>query len=118
MCHAAAMTAEDEAYEEYERAMIKWAQSYNGYERIADDSGRLNAIYRPLAEEIASRGDLPDGLGVDLLRGWAFYLARAHRWSGGSRTLIEHVPEIELVAEAIRRHPAAEPRDMPPSRGR
>lgn len=102
--------------EEYEQALIAWAQRYNGYERIAEPSERLHQVYEPLRQESLELGEIPDWIGVDLLRGWAFYLARAHRWSG-YRSIFEDFPEFESIAEAVRKHPAATPGDMPPSPG-
>ena len=98
--------------------MIDWAQSYQGYERIAADSEHLQAVFGPIMDETERLGDVPEWVGVDLLRGWAFYVARAHRWSGGSVLIFEQFPVFELIAEAVRHHPAAEPGDMPPTRCR
>ena len=100
--------------EEYEQALIDWAQCYNGYERIAGDSERLHQVYGPLRQETLERDEIPSGIGVDLLRGWAFYIARVHRWSGCG-SIFEDFPEFESIAEAVRNHPAATPEDLPPS---
>lgn len=115
VCQAAATTRSDE---DYEQAMIDLAQGYQGYERIAADSEHLQAVYGPTMDETDKFGDVPGWVGVDLLRGWAFYVARAYRWSGGYVSIFEKYPVFEEIAEAVRHHPAAEPRDMPPARRR
>lgn len=109
------MTSSDEAYEQ---AMIDWAQGYQGYKRIAADSEHLQAVYGPIIDETDRLGNVPEWVGVDLLRGWAFYVARAYRWSGGPVSIFEQFPVFELIAEAVRQHAAAEPLDMPPARSR
>lgn len=80
------MTRSDE---KYEQAMIDWAQGYQGYERIAADSEHLQAIYGPIMDETDRLGAVPEWVGVDALRGWAFYVARAYRWSGGSISIFD-----------------------------
>lgn len=100
--------------EVYEQDLIDWAQSYQAYERITDRDDLRHVIYEPIRDATTRLGDIPEWVGVDLLRGWAFYIARGHRWSGHGSIL--DYPEFELIIEAVRRHPAAEPRDMPPRR--
>lgn len=102
--------------EDYEAALINWAQRYNGYERIAEDHEHANPIFEPLQEKLLESGEIPRWIGVDLLRGWAFFIARGHRWSGHNSIFVD-CPEFELIAEAVRHHPAATPTDMPPSAG-
>ena len=104
--------------EAYEQAMIDWAQGYQGYKRIAASSEHLQAVYGPIIDETDRLGNVPEWVGVDLLRGWAFYIARAYRWSGGYVSIFEQYPVFELIAEAVRQRAAAEPRDMPPARRR
>ena len=49
-----------------EQALIDWAHSYNGYERIADSPERLTAVIRPMADEYDRTGVIPEWAGVDL----------------------------------------------------
>lgn len=101
--------------EDYEAAMIDWAQRYNGYERIAEDSPHANLVFEPLRRELLELGAIPSWAGVDLLRGWAFFIARGHRWSGHDSIFVDH-PEFESIAEAVRNHPAVTDDDIPPPR--
>jgi len=103
----------DPVDEAYEAALIKWASKYNGYERLAHAPEGLEAVLTPLMQEYSTTERIPDWAGVDLLRGWAFYCYRAHRWSGHG-FLLEDYPEMALIVEAIRNHPGAKARDMPP----
>ena len=66
-----------------EQALIDWAHEYNGYQRIASSPGALEVVVESVAREFRQTGRIPEWAGVDLLRGWAFYIVRAHRFSGG-----------------------------------
>ncbi|MBS9535504.1 hypothetical protein KIH27_18115 [Mycobacterium sp. M1] len=92
--------------------MIRWAQFYDGYRRLAGGAPQLNEVLRPLRETFAATGAIPDWVGVDLLRGWAFLLVRVdtHREAGGA-TL---GAEFAAVVDAIDRHPAVFPRERSP----
>lgn len=92
--------------------MIAWAQCYDGYRRLAAGAPQLAMLLQPLREELARSGAIPDWAGVDLLRGWAFLLARVdtHREAGGA-TL---GAEFAAVVDAIDKHPAAYPRERSP----
>lgn len=103
------------AREDYEQALIKWAQGYNGYERIAESNELQTQLVWSLEEHLCRTGEIPEGLGVDMLRGWAFFVVRGHRWSGHG-PLLDDCPGLEAVVEAVRRHPAATVRDLPPPR--
>lgn len=103
------------AREDYEQALIKWAQGYNGYERIAESNELQRQLVWSLEEHLRRTGEIPEGLGVDMLRGWAFFVVRGHRWSGHG-PLLDDCPGLEAVVEAVRRHPAARPEDLPPPR--
>ena len=91
---------------------IRWAHNYDGYSRIAQDPASLERLLVSARDEYRSRGDVPDWCGVDYLKSWAFYLARANRQAGAG-TLGE---EWESVLEALRRHPRASAADKPPPR--
>lgn len=90
-----------------------WAHGYNGYTRLAGGPEQLGAVIAPLREAYRATGEIPEWAGVDLLRGWAFLLVRAHRHGGGWRPLPEEFPEIVAIAEAVDRHPAATDDDRP-----
>lgn len=92
---------------------IRWAQTYNGYQRLAQDPGRLGALLEPARHEYRRNGQVPEWCGVDLLRGWAFYLYRADYFCGGG-TLDD---EWLAVLDTLSRHPHAERDDRPPPFG-
>ena len=52
------------------RDAIRWAQTYNGYQRLAQDPGRLGTLLEPARHEYLRTGHVPEWCGVDLLRGW------------------------------------------------
>ncbi|WP_157557624.1 hypothetical protein [Intrasporangium oryzae] len=63
---------------------------------------------------------MPEWCGLDLLRGWAFYITRADR-HGGGYDLGEggaKLDEWNAVLERISTHPGARPDDRPPLEGR
>jgi hypothetical protein len=96
-----------------EYKLIKWAHDYNGYARLARDPENLWRILQPVREEFERSGKIAEWAGVDLLRGWAFYLVRAHR-HGGHRPLHEEYPEFVFIVDAINRHPDARAADRSP----
>lgn len=93
-------------------AELRWALSYDGYARFAHSPEALFEVLRPAMAEHAATKRIPEWCGVDFLRAWAFYRQREHHHVG-------HGPIAEDfydVLEAIRRHPAASKRDLPPQR--
>lgn len=63
---------------------LEWALSYPGYERLASDPNSLyDHVLRPARSEFDQHASVPDWCGVDLLRGWLFYLQREDHHSGG-----------------------------------
>ena len=90
---------------------VEWALAYNAYERLAADPEDLERLLSPARDDFHSTGSVPEWCGVDLLRGWAFYLVRADHFAGGG-TLGE---EWQAVLSAVREHPAARRRDRPPT---
>ena len=102
----------------YEYALIKWAHKDKAYERLAHTPERLWDLLQPLREAFERDGSIPDWAGVDLLRGWAFYLVRAHRHGGGYDPLCKEYPEFEAIVAAINRHPACRGKDRAPERRR
>jgi uracil-DNA glycosylase len=70
----------------------------------------LEELLRSARDSHAIRNVVPGWCGVDLLRGWAFYLVRADRHMGGG-TLDQ---EWQDVLTALRNHPDADAEDRPP----
>ena len=91
--------------ERYESALIEWAHTYNGYERLAGGPGDLWELVRPLHEEFERTGMIPE---------WAFYLVRSHRHGGAYEPLYVEYPAVLAIVDAINRHPAARPEDRAP----
>jgi len=89
-----------------------WAHSYNGYDRIMGDN--LFQLLEPLMEEAHKTGAIPDRVGVDLLRGWAFYVARSHNNGCMNDGSYSCCTVIYYLAEAVRNHKAATKGDLPP----
>ncbi|MBO3088240.1 DUF429 domain-containing protein [Cellulomonas dongxiuzhuiae] len=92
-------------------AAIRWAMSYNGYERLASDPGALERLLQPARDEFASTGRAPSWCGVDLLRGWAFLLQRHDYFAGGGSL----GAEWHTVLDAVRHHPTSTRDDLPPA---
>ena len=68
------------------QAQIVWAHAYDGYRRLAASPPEgLERLLRDARDSFARHGVVPAWCGVDFLRGWAFYLVRADRHSGGGR---------------------------------
>ncbi len=91
---------------------LKWALKYDGYERFSQDMSAYYELLRPAMSTYEATGRIPEWCGVDLLRAWAFYRQREHHNLG-------HEPmarDWDDVLDAIRRHPAAKKRDLPPDR--
>lgn len=90
---------------------IEWALAYNAYDRLAAEPGDLGRLLSTARDGFRSTGRVPGWCGVDLLRGWAFYLVRADYFAGGG-TLGE---EWQAVLSAVREHPVARRQDRPPT---
>lgn len=91
-------------------ADIRWAMSYNAYERLAADGGELQQLLEPVRRAFATAGRVPAWCGVDLLRGWAFLLQREDYFSGGGTLGVEW----HAILGALRVHPNATHDDVPP----
>jgi hypothetical protein len=94
---------------------VVWAHRYNGYKRIAG-SDALERVLAVPREDYARTGAVPEWCGIDLLRGWAFYLARWDRFAGGYilDPGTRERDEWRAVMAAIARHPAVRPTGRPP----
>ena len=91
-------------------AQVRWAHSYDGYRRLATGPEMLATVLSGAREAYHRQGRVPDWCGVDLLRGWAFYLTREDRHRGGD-TLGE---EWAAVLQRLREHEAVTGADRPP----
>ncbi len=92
------------------QAQIEWALAYDGYRRLAASPEKLERLLRSARNSYRTHGVAPNWCGVDLLRGWAFYLVRADHFSGGG-TLED---EWATVLQAVKNHPDAALADHPP----
>jgi len=95
---------------------VEWAHRYNGYARLALTPEHLVQILEPAWHEYRQTNRVPEWCGVDLLRGWAFYLTRADR-HGGGYGLMERgtmIDEWRAVLERIATHEEATAEDVPP----
>lgn len=99
---------------EYENQLIRWAHKYNAFERLARGPEHLFALVEPLNRAFQRDLSIPEWAGVDLLRGWAFYLVRAHRHGGAYEPIGVEYPEFMAIVEVIGQHPAAKKSDLPP----
>ncbi len=88
---------------------------YDGYKRLGGDPVHLSTVIQPLREAFNNDGTIPSWAGVDLLRGWAFFIARAYRHSGGWGSVLEEHPALAAIVEAINRHPGARRSDRAPT---
>jgi uracil-DNA glycosylase len=92
------------------QAQIEWAHTYDGCRRLASSPQKLEKLLRSARNSYASSGRIPDWCGVDILRGWAFYLVRADRHMGNDTLGVEWVS----VLAALTSHPDAMAGDRPP----
>lgn len=100
-------------------AQLAWVRSYNGYERLASDPGQLEALLAGVRQEYERSGSVPEWCGVDLLKGWAFYLYRYDYFGSGGHALSHSdtalFREWNDVMSALAAHPAAGASDRPPT---
>lgn len=95
------------------RQHLDWALGYDGYRRLAGSPAKLEKLLRSARNSYTASGRVPEWCGVDFLRGWAFYLARADYFAGGGTFGREWVD----VLQALDGHPDAGPTDRPPRAG-
>lgn len=92
--------------------LLEWALEYDAYKRLAYGPDRLADVVRPLSDSIKQNGKAPEWAGVDLLRGLAFCLNRQLNWPGEPKPREEEViHQLRIIADAIDRHPDAQPKD-------
>ncbi len=106
--------------EQLKHRQIAWAHTYDGYERLAGEPvggpAALERVLEPALREFRDTGRVPAWCGVDLLRGWAFCLARSDHFDGGYQ-LAEAgggVSEWEAVLTRVAEHPGTRPEERPP----
>jgi len=61
--------------------LIRFAASYNAYERFCSDPNQLEEFFGPILRKYRENGQVCDALGVDFLRAWLFLLFRQDYWS-------------------------------------
>lgn len=93
-------------------ALKRWAHSYNAYERIAGE--KWGELMEPIWQRIRELGQIPDWLGVDLIRACAFYQARSHNHACMNDSSYSCCSVIYDLAVAVQNHKAARPDDLPP----
>lgn len=109
----------DDFDEQLMSRQVMWAHTYNGYERLAGGESGPNALadlLEPASREFRRTARVPEWCGVDLLRGWAFYLTRADRHGGGYSLSAggTAVAEWKAVLSRIAGHPSSGAGDRPP----
>jgi hypothetical protein len=83
------------------KVILRFALSYNGYERIGRGVEDLARVVKPVLEHLKSSGSAPPWAGTDLLRAALFFLQRqSHHWG--------HVPpdqeqRMRVLVDALRR---------------
>lgn len=97
--------------------VIAWAHDYNAYRRLAATPEHLENLLEPAFRIYRATGEVPAWCGVDLLRGWAFLLVRADRFTGGyglSDPDSEAYRELVDVCRRLAALPEIGPLDTPP----
>jgi hypothetical protein len=98
-------------------AFLEWALTYDGYRRLAGSPDDLFAVIRVGRDHYERAGEVPGWCGVDFLRAWIFWLARRDHHEGYGHLVMpgfEANRELVAVVTALRDHPDAGPRDLPP----
>ena len=90
----------------------EWAHSYDGYERFAAE--HWSDLLQPLRAKAKEESEIPSWVGLDLLRAWAFFMARSHNWTCMSDSYLGCHDEIYAIAYAVQNHRAARKDDLPP----
>lgn len=88
-----------------------FAESYNGYSRMARGPHELYKVVRPVLETLQRTGRVPDHAGLDLTRAALFYRAREARHSGDLddddirawAPLLEHIRRLSNGTVALAR---------------
>ena len=94
--------------------LARWASSYNAYRRIAAGPENLTLMLSSILDCFSRDGTVPEWIGLDALRAWAFYLLRKHHFSDYDDFDVQF-PEVKLIAAAVENHPDATDSDRPSS---
>lgn len=97
---------------------LSWALTYNAYQRLGDGPDALTAVISVPRGEFERSGRVPAWCGVDLLRGWIFWLARKDHFEGYGHLVepgYESNRELRSVVAALRNHPQVGADDLPPA---
>jgi len=63
--------------------LLEFAGTYNAYELFAQTPNDLERITKPIYDDIARSGQVPEWIGIDLARAVLFYAYRADHFGGG-----------------------------------
>ena len=78
---------------------LEFAASYNAYHQIAGEPETLSAMYEPIRRVWQQTGEVPEWMGVDLLRGLLFLMFREDHFGYDEGSVMR---QMHQVIEAIR----------------
>jgi len=78
---------------------LEFAATYNAYNQIAAEPETLSAMYEPIRRAWKQSTEVPEWMGVDLLRGLLFLMYREDRFGYGDDSTLR---QMHQVIEAIR----------------
>jgi hypothetical protein len=78
---------------------LEFAATYNAYHQIAGEPETLSAMYEPIRRVWQQTGEVPEWMGVDLLRGLLFLMFREDHFGYDDGSVIR---QMHQVIEAIR----------------
>ena len=79
---------------------LEFAATYNAYNQIAAEPETLSAMYEPIRRVWKQTGEVPEWMGVDLLRGLLFLMYREGHFGYDDDSTLR---QMHQVIEAIRR---------------
>lgn len=88
-------------------AIDRFAISYDGYGRTAQEANRILQVVRPVVTQVKKDGTVPLWAGLDVLRGALFYLNREAHWTSYMEPVNER--ELRAVVRQISLHVANRP---------
>lgn len=97
------------------QAQLRWALRYNGLERLASGPDRLEGLLHSARHSFATDGQVPKWCGVDLLRGWAFWLGTRDDSADNMVGGVGFGDEWTAVLRRLNEHPGAHGADRPPA---
>ena len=78
---------------------LEFAATYNAYNQIAAEPETLSAMYEPIRRAWQQSSEVPEWMGVDLLRGLLFLMFREDHFGNGDDSTLR---QMHQVIEAIR----------------